>query len=109
MNFCQEAYMKQIILILALLILGGCVTLPTAPGVPVSPADGKPFDRYLEEDATCRQIAERQLGKYYEYYSSQEAQYHYDNVYLPCMLSHGNKLIQTPVVYREYFITPPQE
>ena len=104
--------MKRIILtILAVISLSGCVTLPTGPRVSMSPADGKPFDLYLVEDGKCRQVAERQLGKYYDYFSSLEAQYHYDNVYAQCMISHGNLLIQSPAVYRWYLISrpPPQD
>jgi hypothetical protein len=107
----SEATMRWIILVLILMVSGGCVILPTGPSVPMSPATGKPFDLYLEEDGKCRQVAERQLGKYYDYFSTQEAQYHYDNVYVQCMHSHGNLLIQSPTVYRWYRIPrpPPQD
>ncbi len=103
--------MKRIILVLILMVSGGCVILPTGPSVPMSPSDGKRFDLYLEEDGKCRHVAERQLGKYYDYFSTQEAQYHYDNVYVQCMHSYGNLLIQSPTVYRWYRIPrpPPQD
>lgn len=45
-----------------LLILSGCVTVPTGPSVTVFPAPGKPYDLFLSEDAYCRQAAERQIG-----------------------------------------------
>ena len=48
---------------LLLLVLCGCATLPTGPSVNVLPAQGKPFDTFQSEDATCRQWAERQMGK----------------------------------------------
>jgi hypothetical protein len=99
--------MKWIILALNVIVLSGCVILPTGPSLPTAPAEGKPFDLYLADDAKCRQVAERQLGKYYDYFSTQEAQYHYDNVYVHCMRSYGNLLIQSPVVYRTYRISPP--
>ena len=99
--------MKQIILALIVMVLSGCVTLPTGPGVPTSPAAGKPFNLYLTEDGKCRQLAERQLGKYYDYISTQEAQYHYDNVYVQCMRSYGNLPIQSPAVYRWYRLSRP--
>jgi len=103
--------MKRIILALIVMVLSGCVTLPTGPGVPTSPAAGKPFDLYLVEDGKCRQLAERQLGKYYDYFSTQEAQYHYDNVYVQCMRSYGNPLMQSPAVYRRNRSSrpPPQD
>lgn len=99
--------MKRIILAIAAgMTLSGCVTLPTGPSVPMSPAEGKPFDMYLADDGKCRQLAERQLGNYYDYFTTQEAQYHYDNVYVHCMRSYGNH-----VVYRWYRISrpPPQD
>jgi len=48
---------------LLLLLLCGCATLPEGPSVNVLPAQGKPFDTFRAEDATCRQWAERQMGK----------------------------------------------
>ena len=48
---------------LLLLVLSGCATLPTGPSVNVMPAQGKPFETFQAEDATCRTWAERQVGK----------------------------------------------
>jgi hypothetical protein len=98
--------MKLIILALIMVALSGCVILPTAPSVPMAPATGKPFDLYLLEDEKCRQLAERQMGKDYDYFSTQEAQYHFDNVFVQCMLSHGNLLL-SPVMYRQYRTLSP--
>jgi len=53
---------------LLLLVLFGCATAPRGPSVNVLPAQGKPFDTFRAEDATCRQWAEQQVGK-----SSEEA------------------------------------
>ena len=47
---------------LLLLVLNGCATLPTGPSVRVLPPQGKPFDTFRTEDATCRQWAEQQTG-----------------------------------------------
>lgn len=108
MSYFAEADMKRVICALCVMALSGCVTLPTAPSVPMAPAKGKPFDLYLEDDGTCRQLAERQLGRYYDYFSTQEAQYHYDTAYVNCMLSRGNVALP-PVVHRWYRIeAPPQ-
>lgn len=38
-------------------------------------------------------LSEQQLGKYYDYLSSYEAQYHYDNIFVQCMTSHGNRIL----------------
>lgn len=48
---------------LLLLVLSGCATLPAGPSVNVLPAQGKPFETFQAEDATCRKWAEQQVGK----------------------------------------------
>jgi hypothetical protein len=55
--------MLRIVILLTLLtLMTGCATLPNGPSVRVFPAAGKPYDLFLNEDAYCRQSAERQLG-----------------------------------------------
>jgi outer membrane lipoprotein SlyB len=54
--------MKDFTPIILLLVMSGCATLPTGPSVRVLPAQGKPFDTFRAEDATCRQWAEQQMG-----------------------------------------------
>jgi outer membrane lipoprotein SlyB len=44
------------------LVLSACATLPTGPSVSVFPPQGKSFDTFRTEDATCRQWAEQQVG-----------------------------------------------
>jgi hypothetical protein len=46
--------------LLTLLALAGCATLPTGPSVMVLPAPGKPFEVFMAEDAACRRWAEQQ-------------------------------------------------
>lgn len=55
-------YRQQITPYLLLLVLSGCATLPTGPSVKVLPAQGKSFETFRTEDATCRQWAEQQIG-----------------------------------------------
>jgi hypothetical protein len=52
----------KIPMILILLALSGCATLPTGPSVMVLPAPGKPFEVFQAEDASCRRWAEQQVG-----------------------------------------------
>ncbi|HTF99599.1 MAG TPA: YMGG-like glycine zipper-containing protein [Nitrospirota bacterium] len=47
---------------IAILALVGCVTVPTGPSVMVLPPQGKPFDVFRAEDASCRQWARQQIG-----------------------------------------------
>lgn len=49
-------------LFLVLIMLTGCVTMPSAPSVMVMPAPGKPFDLFVQEDNRCRGFAAQQLG-----------------------------------------------
>jgi hypothetical protein len=46
----------------ALLVLGGCASLPSGPSVLVLPAPGKNFEQFQAEDLICRQWAEKQIG-----------------------------------------------
>lgn len=46
----------------ALLVLGGCVTVPTAPAVMVLPGTYKPFDQFRVDDLDCRNYAAAAIG-----------------------------------------------
>jgi hypothetical protein len=54
--------MRRCVIVAALLMLGGCVTMPTGPSVMVLPAAGKPFEQFQAEEMLCRQWAEQQIG-----------------------------------------------
>lgn len=49
-------------LVMGLLMLAGCVTLPVGPSVAVMPAPGKPFEVFVADDAVCRLYAAQQTG-----------------------------------------------
>jgi hypothetical protein len=46
----------------ALLVLGGCVTVPTGPAVMVLPGQYKPFDQFRIDDLDCRNYASAAIG-----------------------------------------------
>lgn len=48
--------------LLALLLLGACVSMPSGPSVLVLPGSGKSFDQFRADDAACRQYAQYQMG-----------------------------------------------
>ncbi|MGZ3158298.1 MAG: YMGG-like glycine zipper-containing protein [Burkholderiaceae bacterium] len=48
--------------LLALLLLGACVTAPTGPSVLVLPGTGKSFEQFRVDDDTCKQFATGQIG-----------------------------------------------
>ena len=46
----------------AVLLLAGCVSMPSGPGVMVLPGTGKNFDQFRADDMECRQFASNQVG-----------------------------------------------
>jgi outer membrane lipoprotein SlyB len=58
---------------IALLALGGCVTMPSGPSVMVLPEPGKSFEQFQAEDALCRQWAAQRLGLSPENVANQNA------------------------------------
>ena len=97
-------FKREIALLFLLSIPAGCATLPTGPSVHVMPADGKPFEQFQREDATCRQWAETEIGMRPsqnptgspETASSPvygaEGKRRYDTTYVQCMASYGNQM-----------------
>ena len=49
-------------LLVALLGLGACATMPTGPAVMVLPGTGKNFDQFRFDDGACRQFAYDQVA-----------------------------------------------
>jgi len=52
----------SVLLILAVVTLSACATIPAGPSVMVWPGPGKPFEVFQSEDAVCRQWASQQVG-----------------------------------------------
>jgi hypothetical protein len=48
--------------LLAIVILSGCVTIPSGPSVLVLPAPGKTIEQFHVEDVSCRQWAGERTG-----------------------------------------------
>src|SRR5258708_29143880 len=53
--------MRATATITVLALVSGCVAAPSGPTVSVLPAPGKPFERFAEEDAYCKQFARQQV------------------------------------------------
>jgi len=49
-------------LIVMILSLGACATMPTGPSVMSLPGEGKSFEEFRADDAVCRQFAYEQIG-----------------------------------------------
>ena len=52
----------KLLLPIAVLVLAGCVSLPTGPSVMVLPGTGRDFDQFRFDESTCRQYAYQQIG-----------------------------------------------
>jgi hypothetical protein len=52
-----------LLLFFLVLLVTGCVSVPTGPSVMVLPTPGKPFEVFQAEDANCRLWANRQIGQ----------------------------------------------
>jgi hypothetical protein len=49
-------------ILLAAALLSGCATEPMGPTALVMPASGKPFEVFVQDQATCKQFADSQVG-----------------------------------------------
>ena len=52
----------MMVLVIALLAVTGCASLPTGPSVMVLPGTGLTFERFRNDDAVCQQYAFLQVG-----------------------------------------------
>lgn len=55
-------FLCKLAAMLALLMLGACVSLPDGPSVMVLPGAGKNFEQFRIDDHICRQFASQQVG-----------------------------------------------
>ena len=53
---------RGLLLLLGVMALSGCATIPTGPSVMVLPAAGKSFEVFRDDDFTCRQWTAQQTG-----------------------------------------------
>ena len=53
---------RTFLLLLAMVVLAGCATMPTGPSVMVMPGPEKPFEVFQADDIACRQWAGQQIG-----------------------------------------------
>jgi hypothetical protein len=56
------AQKRHFLLLIALLIIGGCATVPNGPSVMVWPGPGKSLEAFQGDDVGCRQWASQQSG-----------------------------------------------
>ncbi len=83
------------------LLVVGCATTPTGPGVLVLPGTGKSFDQFRADEQECRQYARAQIGGGTDGSlagagpsdpSGRTLQQRYDFAYTQCMYAKGHKI-----------------
>lgn len=81
------------IILISVLLLSACSTLPSGPSVLVLPGVGKSFDQFHSDDQSCRQLSHNQVANApAEPDSKDDAQQDYDIVYIQCMYGKGHKV-----------------
>ena len=92
--------MNRFSIALVLLVVG-CATAPTGPGVLVLPGTGKSFDQFRADEQECRQFAQAQIaggtdgslaGAGPSGPSGRTLQQRYDFGYTQCMYAKGHKI-----------------
>jgi hypothetical protein len=53
---------RRFLLLLGMMVLSACATIPTGPSVMVLPGPGKSFEAFQSDDLVCRQWARQQIG-----------------------------------------------
>jgi hypothetical protein len=66
------------------LLLAGCASVPSAPGVMALPGSAKSADEFRSDDASCRQAAAID--------ATATKKWRYDMTYLECMYARGNQI-----------------
>ena len=82
------------LLLIAMVIVAGCATVPDGPSVLVLPGTGKSFEQFRADESECRSYAQSQAGQY----SDASLQQRYDFGYQQCMYVRGHKI---PMSVRE--------
>jgi len=94
-------------LVLTVVALTACATIPAGPSVTVWPGPGKPFEVFQSDDAACRQWASQRAGERAPYEDESALQRRYDNAYMQCMYAKGNQVPGVGGPYRRAVPPPP--
>jgi len=87
---CGRRAPASALIAIAVGLLAGCVSTPTAPSVMVLPGRDKTFEQFQADDASCRGSAAQALQAASN--SSIPAQYRYDMTYMQCMYASGHQV-----------------
>jgi hypothetical protein len=77
-------------LLIAIGLLAGCASPPTAPSVMVLPGQDKTFEQFQADDASCRRSAAQAVQAVGD--SNIPGQYRFDVAYMQCMYANGHQV-----------------
>lgn len=102
------------IILIAVLLLSACSTMPSGPSVLVLPGIGKNFDQFHNDDLICRRLAHEQIAtSQQEPDSKEEGQQNYDIGYIQCMYGKGHRVpVPEELMYNsrlDWFPPPPPD
>src|SRR5262250_2191216 len=89
-SVCGPRASVSALVAIAVTVLAGCATVPTAPSVMVLPGQGKTFEEFQADDASCRQSATQAVAAVQG--SGLPSQYRFDMVYMQCMYASGHQV-----------------
>jgi hypothetical protein len=85
--------LKILKVLIPILLLSACSTMPSGPSVLALPGTGKDFNQFHKDDLMCRQLAYTQIATAQEEPASkEEGQQYYDIVYIQCMYGKGDRV-----------------
>jgi hypothetical protein len=101
-------------ILIFVLLLGACSTMPSGPSVLALPGTGKNFDVFHNDDQSCRQFVHSQIGTAQDKPDSrEEAQQNYDIGYIQCMYGKGHRVpVPEELLYstqQEWYPPPPPD
>jgi len=84
--------------IVAGLLLAGCASVPSRPGLAALPGSAKNAEEYGSDDAVCRQAAAIE--------AKATKKWRYDMTYLQCMYAKGNKIPVPGGIFEPTYVSP---
>ena len=87
-----DGTMQKHILVVSILLLNACSTIPKGPSVLTLPGTGKELKQFHSDDWQCRDFARAQVSAPKEPDTVYEGQQNYDMNYIQCMYSKGHRV-----------------
>ena len=90
---------RRLPLLLLVVAVAGCATIPSGPSVLVLPGPGKTLDQFKADDIFCRQWAAQEVARTAAgEISGAVMQWRYDMPYQQCMFAKGHRVPVAPAL-----------